>query len=78
MKDRKNVKDNYKQMLSGKNKKFHLEKGKYILNFSSKLKDDDGVCRWKFYKDMEIKCKVFVKFDNYGKIIDYNDIYNVL
>ena len=68
-----NISKNYIAKLTEKNKKFYIEKGKYIMNFSTKLKNENDKFRCKFYKDKSYKCKVFVEFNKEGKVVNYNN-----
>ena len=57
-------KEAIKKYLTEKGKSCYIESDKYIMHFSQKNSNSDLTYRCKYYKDKEIKCKAFVKFDN--------------
>ena len=63
----------YKKMLTGKNKECLIENDEYILYLNHEDKNDNKTFRCKFYKDNQIKCKAFAKFDRNNTLISYND-----
>ena len=46
-----NISKNYIPKLTEKNKNFYLKRGKYIMHFSTTLKNENEKFRYKFYKD---------------------------
>ena len=67
------ISNRYTKMLTGKNKECILESDKYILYFNHEEKNGDKLFRCKFYKDTNIKCKAFVKYNQNNQLISYND-----
>ena len=63
----------YKKMLTGKNKDCLIENDEYILYLNHEDKNGNKTFRCKFYKDNQIKCKAFAKFDRNNTLISYND-----
>ena len=63
----------YTKIISGKNKECIIENDKYILYFNHEEKNEDRLFRCKFYKDTNIKCKAFVKYNQNNELISYDD-----
>ena len=73
MDDKPDIKLNYKKIKSNRGKECYIERDKYILNLNYRTKTKDKIFRWKFYNDKGIKSPAYVKMDQNGLIIDYNN-----
>ena len=63
----------YKKSLTEKNKECIIESEKFLLYFTNTNKKGEKTFRCKFYRDKNIKCQAYVKFNNKEELIDYND-----
>ena len=63
----------YKKSLTEKNKECIIEKDKFLLYFTNTNKKGEKTFRCKFYRDKNIKCQAYVKYNNKGELIDFND-----
>ena len=74
-----NISKNYIAKLTEKNKKFYIEKGKYIMNFSTKLKNENDKFRCKFYKDKSKESinKTAITYDIKANNLFYNSLAKV-
>ena len=63
MENLEQISKKYKKMLAWKNKECLIENDEYILCLNHEDKNGNKTFRCKFYKDNQIKCKAFAKFD---------------
>ena len=46
---------------------------KFLLYFTNTNKNGEKTFRCKFYRDKNVKCQAYVKYNNKEELIDYND-----
>ena len=63
----------YKKSFTEKNKECIIEKEKFLLYFTNTNKNGEKAFRCKFYRDKNVKCQAYVKYNNKEELIDYND-----
>ena len=63
----------YKKSLTEKNQECIIEKEKYLLYYTNTSKKGEKTFRCRFYRDKNVKCKAYVKYNDKDKLIDYDD-----
>ena len=72
MEDKQQIKNNYKKILTNRNKECYIERDKYILNLNYITKKEDKIYRCKSYNVSSIRCPAFLKVNKNEDIVGYN------